>query len=550
MQSPKPMLRVLTFVIFVIVAAFGLAWLADQPGTITVEWLGYEIKTSAFVGALVLAAIVTVLFLAWSLWRFLLTRPAVLTARMQERRRRQGFDALTHGLLAIGVGDRAMAQRYASVARRTLPNEPLTALLKAQAAQLKGDRASARRAFEAMLDRPETELLGLRGLFLEAKRGNDHDTARALAEQAVRTDPQTGWSVNALFDMQARAGDWEGALATLAVARKHGNVEPEVALRRRAVLLTAEARDLAPSQPDKALSLANEAMRLAPSLIPAAEIAGRLLASKGETRQASRLIARTWKLAPHPDLATVYAFAKPGESPRDRLRRVEHLASLTPDDIEGHIAVAVAAVEARDWQAAEAALSPYLHDRPPARVCALMARIESGEGNKGREREWLARAVRAPRDRAWIADGYISDRWLPVSPVTGAVDAFEWKAPVDAIGRGDETLLIEESREPPEPPTPLKVAAPIYKAEAKRPELASPRTPVPSGDGAAPPRSTGEPAQPRPSFAAAPRRERAQARQKPELYVAPHAPDDPGVASSDPDESPSSLERLRAAQIR
>ncbi len=49
-----------------------------------------------------------------------------------------------------------------------------------------------------------------------------------------------------------------------------------------------------------------------------------------------------------------------------------------------------------------------------------------------------------PRDRAWIADGYISDRWLPVSPVTGAVDGFEWKAPVDAIGRGDDTLIIEE----------------------------------------------------------------------------------------------------------
>ena len=78
-----------------------------------------------------------------------------------------------------------------------------------------------------------------------------------------------------------------------------------------------------------------------------------------------------------------------------------------------------------------------------------MARIESGElGDKGREREWLARALRAPRDRAWIADGYISDRWLPISPVTGAVDAFEWKAPVDAIGRGDDTLIIEERPEP------------------------------------------------------------------------------------------------------
>ena len=79
-----------------------------------------------------------------------------------------------------------------------------------------------------------------------------------------------------------------------------------------------------------------------------------------------------------------------------------------------------------------------------------MARIEVGEfGDRGREREWLARALRAPRDRAWIADGYVSDRWLPVSPVTGAVDAFEWKAPVDAIGRGDQTLVIEERPEPP-----------------------------------------------------------------------------------------------------
>jgi len=545
------MIRVLTFVIVVIAAALGLAWFADRPGAITVEWLGYEIKTSAFVGALVLAAIVTTLILAWSLLRYVLTRPAAVAAHMQERRRRQGFDALTRGLLASGVGDRALAHRHANVARRNLPNEPLTALLKAQAAQLKGDRASARRAFEAMLDRPETELLGLRGLFLEAKRGNDHDAARALAEQAVRTDPQTGWSVNALFDMQARAGDWEGALATLAVARRHSNVEPDVALRRRAVLLTAEARDLEASQPDKALALASEALRLAPSLIPAAEIAGRLLASKGESRQASRLIARTWKLAPHPDLATVYAFAKPGESPRDRLKRVEHLASLTSGDIEGHIAVAVAAIEARDWQAAEAALSPYLHDRPPARVCALMARIESGEGNKGREREWLARAVRGRRDRAWIADGYISDRWLPVSPVTGAVDAFEWKAPVDAIGRGNETLLIEESHEPPGPPTPLKVAAAVERIEPKKPELASSRAPISSGDGAGPQRPATDAAQPRPSSAAIPAREQpGQVRSKPELYVAPPIPDDPGVSPSDPDESPASLERLRAAQIR
>lgn len=533
------MVGILLFILGIVAAALGLAWFADRPGTVSVEWLGYQIETSAFVATLAVVALVVLLILIWSLLRYLLTRPAAITAYARERRKQQGLDALSRGLLAIGVGDRALAQRYAGIARRNLPNEPLTALLRAQAAQLKGDRAGARRAFEAMLDRPETELLGVRGLFLEAKRGNDIEAARALVERAVKRDPKLAWGVAALFDLQARAGDWEGALNTLAIAKRNGDLDPDVALRRRAVLLTAEARDAEGTDPDKALALASEALRLAPSLVPAAEIAGRVHAAKGEARLASRVVSRTWKLAPHPVLALVYAFAKSGDSPRERLKRIKHLAALTPGDIEGHIAIANAAIEAHEWQEARAALEPYLEDRPPARICTLMARIEAGElGDRGREREWLARALRAPRDRAWIADGYVSDRWLPVSPVTGAVDGFEWKAPVDAIGRGDTTLIIEERPEAllePEQVAPqalppveanrgeMQEAVNVTPAESRRPELVSSKSEAPPS---------------------------AEPRRKPALFVPDRPPDDPGVAQTDPDESPTSLERLRAAQIR
>jgi HemY protein len=538
------MTRVLIFTLSVLAAAAGLAWLANRPGAVTVTWLGYQIETPAFVAAVAVVVLVTLLILFWVLLRYLFTRPAAIAAHVRERRQQQGYDALSRGLLAIGVGDRTQAQRYAGIAGRNLPRDPLTALLRAQAAQLKGDRATARRAFEDMLDRPETELLGLRGLFLEAKRGEDNNAARALAEQAVKRDPKLGWGVNALFDMQARAGDYDGALNTLAIARDNGHVEANVALRRRAVLLTAEARDAEGADPDKALRLANEALRLAPSLVPAAEIAGRVLASKGESRQASRLIVRTWKLSPHPDLALVYAFARAGDSPRERLKRVKYLASLTPSNSEGPIAVANAAIEAHEWDEARAALAPYLDGRPPARVCTLMARVEAGElGDKGREREWLARALRAPRDRAWIADGYISDRWLPVSPVTGAVDGFEWKAPVDAIGRGDDTLVIEERPAPAavEAPPPL-VAPPV--------EVPAPREPIDASkekeDRAAIAAAKAPPAPPAPPQPPT----RSEPKPKPAIFVPERPPDDPGVAQVETDESPNSLERLRAAQFR
>jgi HemY protein len=528
------MVRILLFILLVVLTALGLAWLADRPGTFTIQWLGYHVETSAFVGTIAVIALVALLVLVWAVLRYIFTRPAALAAYAKERRKQQGYDALSRGLLAIGVGNRAQAQRYASIAGRNLPREPLTALLKAQTAQLKGDKVAARRAFEAMLKQPETKLLGVRGLFLEAQRANDADAARALAEQAVRSDPKLGWSVNALFDMQARAGDWEGALATLATARENGHIDAAAAKRRRAVLLTAEARDLEASDTDKALTFANEALRLAPSLVPAAEIAGRILASRGESRQASKLIAKTWKLSPHPDLATVYAFAKTGDAPRERLKRVKQLASFAPDDIEGPIAVATASIEAQDWTEARMALAPYLDGRPSARICALMAQIEAGEfADRGREREWLARAVRAPRDRAWIADGYVSDRWLPVSPITGTVDAFAWKAPVDAIGRGDDRLMIEE-RPAPAPVTEIP-------ASGKEPAVVD-VTPAGSKDGRVEARHK--------TFGGKSASPGAKPRPEPAVFVPTRPPDDPGIVQGDSDESPTSLERLRAAQIR
>jgi HemY protein len=74
-----------------------------------------------------------------------------------------------------------------------------------------------------------------------------------------------------------------------------------------------------------------------------------------------------------------------------------------------------------------------------------MARIEGGEKrDAGRVREWLARAVRAPRDATWIADGVTSDEWAPISPVTGALDAFEWRVPVDRSRTGPDDALMDE----------------------------------------------------------------------------------------------------------
>ena len=88
-----------------------------------------------------------------------------------------------------------------------------------------------------------------------------------------------------------------------------------------------------------------------------------------------------------------------------------------------------------------------------------MAEIEEGQsGDKGKARDWLNRAVRAPRDPVWTADGITADEWEPLSPVTGKLDAFEWRVPTSAVATrtGANTPALPEGAPPPAPAEPEK----------------------------------------------------------------------------------------------
>lgn len=442
------MIRVILFLAAVLALATGLSWLADRPGNLTINWEGYVIETSVFRAVVLSAIAIGATLVLWSLIRHVWNSPAAVGNIMNRRRQKKGLEALSAGMIAVGAGDRANATRYAILARKTLPNEPMTHLLRAQAAQLAGDKTTSRRIFEGMLASPDTEPLGLRGLFLEAQRETEAEAAQQFAERALKLNPKLIWASDALFDIQCRAGDWAGALETLSSARKNGLIEKPLADRRRAVLLAAQAIKAEDAEPDRALALAIEAHNLAPDLVPAAAQAGRMLASRGNTPRAAKILERTWSKSPHPDIATVYAFARVGDSPRDRLVRVKRLAEQNPYSVESAIAVANAAIDARAFDEARDALKPMLEDHLTQRIATLMARLESEQfGDKGGVREWLARAVNAPRDPVWTADGIVSDEWAPVSPVTGALDAFQWKVPVENITPRDNDLIARKVEE-------------------------------------------------------------------------------------------------------
>lgn len=544
------MIRIILFLALIAALAAGAAWVADQPGDVVLSWAGWRAETSLPVFVLGLGIVVAVAMMLWSILRGLWRTPERMRRRRHERRHARGRHAITQGLLAVGHGDVSQARRHADDARRHAGHDPLALLLTAQSAQLEGDRDGAQRAFRAMAERDDTRLLGLRGLFIEAQRADDPVSAVMIADEALKISPSSTWASHAVLGFRCAKGDWNGALAILDNNLSSGLIDKPTYRRQRGVLLTARALELEKVDRDLSRESVMEAVKLAPTLVPAAVLAAKFESEAHQVRRAMRLVEAAWMAQPHPDLADAYSHVKIGDSARQRLVRVETLAAKMPGHIEGALAVARAAIDASEFARAREALAPFL-DKPTQRVALLMAEVERTEhGDSGRARMWAMRAVRALHDPAWTADGYVSDRWRPVSPVSGKLDAFQWQTPVASLpsdkGAAIEPSPFEEAMLAAPPPKRIEAESKGL-AEPPRDDVVVPITPaaqdnVPVAPAAAP--AAIEPAPP-PVAAAAPPPARAEsppaqpaplfrARQDipktiPQVIPIVRAPDDPGV---------------------
>lgn len=431
------MWRILFFFLVILALGLGFAWLADRPGELAFTFEGFRYRIPLMVAASVGVAVVAAVMLTWWLIKNVAASPTAWRRRQRARKRDRGYQSLSTGLIAAGAGDAVSARRMTKQAEKLLnvDQEPLIRLLDAQASMLEGRIDDARAKFELMAEDPETRLLGLRGLYLEAQRMGAREAAYHYAERASELAPQLEWASSAVLGNKTAQGDWDGALKLLDAQKAARNADKDTLKRERAAVLTAKAMALLDNDPVTARTIALEAHKLAPELVPATVTAAKAMLQQNELRKAAKILEAAWKVEPHPEIAEVYIRARVGDSTGDRLKRARQLFALKPNHPESNLALAQAALDASEFAIAREAAEAVLKTTPRESAYLLLADIEEAQtGDQGRIRQWLSRAVKAPRDPAWTADGYVSDRWGPASPVTGKLNAFEWKVPVERIG--------------------------------------------------------------------------------------------------------------------
>ena len=456
----------LVLIAAVIVAA---VFLADNPGRVEIVWYGWQIDTSAAVLGIAFMAGVLALWGLAELVAGLMRMPANLRRRRAARRRAAGDLAVTRGLVALAAGDLTQARREAQRATALLEGAPLPLLLAGEAARQQGDVTAARAAFSRLLERPESEFLGLRGLLGEALRTGDDAAARSFATRAHRLRPTAPWLSESLLALQARAGDWPAALGTIAEGARRRVLPAERARHHRGAVLYEQSRE-AERQGDlrHAAALAARAQALAPDIVAPAALHARLLLALGRTRPARKAVERAWRSAPHAELARVYLDSRADAAPLAQAAALQRLAEQNPQAPESHIAVAEAAIAAQLWGEARRHLGKAVAAAPPPgptrRLCRLMARLEDGEpGDAEAARGWLERAAGAPFDPCYVCARCLAEsaEWQALCRQCGGFDSLAWGLPqrgaalIDREAASSAPLLML-----PAPPLPVAAGPP------------------------------------------------------------------------------------------
>jgi HemY protein len=429
------MFRALWFIFILAVLATTAMWLADNPGQASVVWHGYVIKTSAAVLVSTIAVITVLSALMYRFWIFIRGFPAGISGLLGEGRRRRGYLALSRGMVAVAAGDPGEARRQAGWADDLLEEPSLTMLLSAQSAQLSGDEKSARKFFAQMLENPDTEFLGLRGLLNQATRNDDRYEALKWVRRAYQLKPENDWVARTMFDLASRAGLWQEADGALAVAVRKKQVDALEARHYRAVInhqLSMEAE--ASGDNSTALKLSKKASREEIGFVPAQIHLAHFLMFFGKQSKAVSTLESAWAITPHPEIARAYWLLNDANDTMARMKAAHKLAAFNPKNLATKLMLANSALDAGLWGDARKNLEELgaSDERVTSNYCQLMARLEEAQhSDMIAAREWLVRAAHADTDPSWVCQdcGNAADAWAALCGACGGFDKLQWRLP-------------------------------------------------------------------------------------------------------------------------
>ena len=421
------MIRLIFYVFLALLIAIAASWIAANPGEMILNWQGWELRTpfAVIISLFILYTVFLGLF-----FKFIASFKNInffkSPARLAQRRK-EGLKELNLGWSALTLEDRAAALKHGRRAKNLLANEsgPLFLLAKAET-------PSGRMQYLKQLEKhSETSAWVKKSHFKTLMAENNSSGALLTLHEILKDYPHSRWAQRKMFDLQARLGKWNNARTSLKAAAKSEAITVSENKHFQAVLNYNQAVERhAAADKEQALELALSAVKLDPSFIPAALFAVRSLNASDKISKAKKILAQSWNVAPHPEMAILFKETMPTETAEERFRRAVKMTLDNKSHIESAHLIADTAMQSQHWREAKSALSALVQKgAATTKTYHLLAQLEQQQANDQVAAEgYMKKAASAAVNAHWSCKECGTDQqyYLPHCPSCQNFDTVCW----------------------------------------------------------------------------------------------------------------------------
>ncbi|MEJ0009527.1 MAG: heme biosynthesis HemY N-terminal domain-containing protein [Alphaproteobacteria bacterium] len=385
-------------------------WLLAHQGSVTIDWMQYEVVMAPGFAALLVGAFCLLASLAALILWQVVTWPERRKARRRYRTLARGLRELTHGVSALALGNEKRAQQSLKKAAQLLPGEPLPQLLTAQLLQRQGKHEAARRELRGLMKHEATAAIAGHRLIEQHLDRKEWAAALSLTEEMRRDAPRDRWLVLTLIDLCARLNRPAQILDLTEGWQFQSPLSREE--RHRYAALAYYQTALAREEPGARRTALRHAIGYAPDFLPALTLYATLLMDDGEVRQARKLLRQAWLKQPDVLLIAPILRGVAKEAPRLQPRL---LAAYMPAarGVPHHLLAAEYALAHERPAEAEESLNKALAVEESRAALALMSEAQKRMHGDDAANRFLSRAMHAPIDERWICQrcGSAQEQW-------------------------------------------------------------------------------------------------------------------------------------------
>ena len=347
-------MTIFIYIIQILIFLFFALWVADNPGVIHIDWLGYQIQTHVGVWLFSYVVLAIILHVVLNQVKALRNTPSFLGGWWSNRRKKKQDIWFQKTLVFLSNEQIDKAAKYAKNFMDQKNKNPLYILIMAQIAEKQKNTAECLMYYQQLAQHDIMGVLGYLGLARVNELHGNQEQALLMIKEAERLHGLSETIIMYRYRIYNEKKQWKLAIESLKNAHKY--VDKEKVNQLLAEIYWQQSCEY-PFPENK--EYLEKALQYNPAHYHACLSYVKECLQNNETNIAKKILIKAWQKAPHMDIFTLWQTTAETQEPLELVQHAHSLLNHYMNHALSYYCLVNLTIKAEMWGKAEVLIEDY-----------------------------------------------------------------------------------------------------------------------------------------------------------------------------------------------